>query len=177
MTTRIIIEDYNPLWPQRFETLRAPIAAALGQLAAALEHIGSTAVPGLAAKPIIDIDVLLTPCADLAQAVIALASLGYKHEGDLGIRGRDAFRPPPDSFPHHLYVCSPEGDAFHRHIAFRDHLHAHADDAAAYAHLKRHLAAKFDTDRDAYTQAKSDFIEQILRSTPELSTRPARTII
>ena len=161
MSPPITIEDYDPLWPVRFEMLRAPIAAALGPLAAAIEHVGSTAVPGLAAKPIIDIDVLLTCSADLAGAVTALAPLGYRHEGDLGIVGPESFRPLPDTFPHHLYVCLPHSAEFHRHLTFRDHLRAHAQDASAYALLKRQLAAKFATDRAAYTQAKTNFITEI----------------
>jgi len=181
MSAPVIIEDYDPNWPIRFETLRAPIAAALGPLAAAIEHIGSTAVAGLAAKPIIDIDVLLKSSVDLAAAVTALSSLGYQHEGDLGIAGREAFRAPPESIAHHLYVCLPDSTEFQRHLAFRDYLRVHPDAAEAYASLKRRLAAKFATDRVAYTQAKTRFIEEILRHlesvSREQSIQHPRTII
>jgi len=83
--------DYDPSWPQRFETLRAGIAAALGEMVSVIEHAGSTAVPELAAKPIIDIDVVLRPATDLPQVIARLASLGYEHQGNLGIPGREAF--------------------------------------------------------------------------------------
>jgi GrpB-like predicted nucleotidyltransferase (UPF0157 family) len=119
MSSRITIEDYDSLWPQRFETLRSPIAATLGDLAALIEQIGSTAVP---AKPIIDIDVRLRAATALPLAIIRLASSGYEHRGALGICGREAFRPPTDDFPHHLYVCPPDSQEYRRHIAFRDHL-------------------------------------------------------
>ncbi len=163
MTGPIIIENYDPLWPQRFEQVRARIAPALGALAAAIEHIGSTAVPGLAAKPIIDVDVLLKSPGDLPLAISKLAALGYLHEGNLGIPGRDAFQAPYHDAPHHLYVCSPDSPEYSRHLALRDHLRTHPKDADAYSSLKRELARKFPLDREAYTQAKTNFIGEILR--------------
>jgi len=162
MTSRILISDYDPLWPQQFETLRHRIADALGGLATTIEHIGSTAVPGLAAKPVIDIDVLLRSATDLPLVIARLSLLGYEHRGDLGIPGRDAFRTPPDGLPHHLYVCPPDSEECKRHIAFRDYLRAHPEDARAYATLKRRLAAKFSDDRESYTRAKSEFVAEIL---------------
>jgi len=95
MSDPIVIEDYDPHWQEQFEVLRAQIAAVLRPLAAAIEHVGSTAVPGLAAKPIIDIDVLLRSAADLPEAITRLATLGYQHRGDLGVPGREAFDRPP----------------------------------------------------------------------------------
>jgi GrpB-like predicted nucleotidyltransferase (UPF0157 family) len=139
MISRITIEDYDPLWPQRFETLRLRIAATLGDLAIAIEHIGSTAVPGLSAKPVIDIDVLLRSATDLSPVINRLSSLGYDHQGNLGIAGREAFRTPHYDFPHHLYVCPPGSEEY-----------------------KRHLADKYRADRDSYTVAKSEFIAEIL---------------
>lgn len=162
MTAPIVIEDYDPRWPQRFEILRDRIATALGPFAAAIEHIGSTAVPGLAAKPIIDVDVLLRSAAHLAGAVSALGALGYEHQGNLGVPGREAFRAPRGESPHHLYVCLPDRQEFGRHLAFRDHLRTHPEDAKAYAELKRKLATEFAADREAYTQAKSAFVHEIL---------------
>jgi len=171
MTAPIIIEEYDPVWPQQFETLRSRIAPALGPLAAAIEHVGSTAVPGLAAKPIIDIDVLLRSRDDLAAAIKKLYSLGYLHQGDLGIPGRESFRAPLHDFPHHLYVCLPDYREFDRHIAFRDYLRTHPDDVVAYARLKRQLAAEHRTNRDAYTQAKSEFVKSMLqRALPDRGT-------
>jgi GrpB-like predicted nucleotidyltransferase (UPF0157 family) len=163
MTAPIIIEEYDPVWAQQFEALRSRIAPALGPLAAAIEHVGSTAVAGLAAKPIIDIDLLLRGRDDLSAAIKKLYSLGYLHRGDLGIPGRESFRTPPQDFAHHLYLCLPQYREFDRHVAFRDYLRTHPDDVAAYARLKRQLAAKHRTNRDAYTQAKSEFVKLILQ--------------
>lgn len=171
MTSAITIEDYDPRWAQRFESLRSRITLALGPLAAAIEHVGSTAVPGLAAKPIIDLDVLLRSDADLPLAIRKLEAFGYQHQGDLGIPGREAFQAPPDEFPHHLYVCLPESLEFRRHLALRNHLRDHPDDAAAYSRLKRTLAETL-ADRDAYTQAKSAFVEQILYRAKQASVDP-----
>src|SRR5690348_11547029 len=140
MSAPIVIEDYDPRWPRRFETIRIRIAAALGPLAAAIEHVGSTAVPGLAAKPIIDIDVLLRSEGDLPLAIERLQTLGYEHQGDLGIAGREAFRAPVADVSHHLYLCPPGSRAYLEHLAFRDHLRTHSDDARAYELLKRSLA-------------------------------------
>jgi GrpB-like predicted nucleotidyltransferase (UPF0157 family) len=163
MTAPIIIEEYDPRWPERFITLRTQIAAALCPLVAAIEHVGSTAVPGMAAKPIIDIDVLLRSEDDLPLAIKALSALGYRHEGNLGVAGREAFRTPSTLFPHHLYAYPSDAGEFRRHLAFRDHLRAHPEDASAYALLKRQLATRFGSERDAYTRGKSDFIGGILR--------------
>jgi len=163
MTSPVIIEDYDPLWPDQFEKLRAKIAAALDDLVAAIAHVGSTAVPSLAGKPIIDIDVLLRSAADLPIAITRLASRGYEYRGDLGIAGREAFRTPPNEVPHHLYVCPPNSPEFRRHIAFREYLRTHPQDAAAYAALKRKLASQYRSDREAYNQAKAGFVQNILR--------------
>src|SRR5262249_53704550 len=89
-----------------------------GYLVSAIEHVGSTSVPGLAAKPIIDLDVLLAPAAYLPETIQRLATLGYEHEGDLGIAGREAFRRRPTLFAHHLYVCLPKSEEFRRHISY-----------------------------------------------------------
>ena len=181
MSGPVIIEDYDPRWAGRFETLRTRISAALGSLATAIEHVGSTAVPGLAAKPIIDVDVLLRCSSDLPLAIERLRALGYGHQGDLGIAGREAFRATVAVFPHHLYVCSPDSSEYGRHIAFRNHLRGNPADARAYEHLKRSLANRYGDNRDAYTLGKTDFIEAILKRTESVVSehfpRGARIIV
>lgn len=159
----VVIVDYDPLWPGQFEVFRSRLANTLGGLAVAIEHVGSTAVPGLAAKPILDIDILLKSAADLPRAIGALASIGYRHRGDLGVPGREAFRAPAGDLRHHLYVC-PDNGEFQRHVTFRGHLRSHPEVANAYASLKRELAIRFRNDREAYNNAKSDFVEKILRT-------------
>ena len=150
-----------------FETLRSRIAAILNEVAISIEHVGSTAVPGLAAKPIIDVDVLLRSSADLPVVIRRLADLDYKHRGDLGISGREAFRAKSGDVHHHLYVCPPDSREYERHIAFRDYLRMHDSDSNAYALPKRELASRFVDDREAYNQAKSAFVQRILQRTLE----------
>jgi len=158
----ITIEDYNPEWPRHFAEITAPIRSALDGMVVAIEHVGSTAVPGLAAKPVIDIDVVLKNAGDLPDVVNRLHPLGYRYRGDLGIAGREAFSGPEDLFPHHLYVCLTDGGEYRRHIAFRDYLRAHPDAMSEYAALKRELAVSCGDDRAEYSRAKSHFVMDIL---------------
>ncbi|WP_211786424.1 GrpB family protein [Kitasatospora viridis] len=160
----MIVQEYDPSWPGQFEQLRARVLDALGDLAVGVEHVGSTAVPGLPAKPVIDLDVVVASAEDVPAAVERLAGLGYQHEGDLGIPGREAFRWPSGSERHHLYLCPRDSPELARHLRFRDHLRAHPEVAAAYARLKLDAAAAHRDDRDAYSAAKSGFVEQVLRA-------------
>jgi GrpB-like predicted nucleotidyltransferase (UPF0157 family) len=123
--------------------------------------VGSTAVPNLAAKPIIDIDVLLASETSLPDAIERLARIGYIHQGDLGILEREAFRAPDNELPHNLYVCPPRSVEFQRHIAFRDYLRAHPEDAKAYGDLKIALAKRFRDNRDAYIAGKDGFVKDL----------------
>ncbi|HZC15672.1 MAG TPA: GrpB family protein [Caulobacteraceae bacterium] len=164
MSEPVVIVDYDPTWPGRYEALRAPIAEVLGDIAAEIVHVGSTSVPRLAAKPTIDIDVLLRRAGDLPVAIERLARLGYVHEGDFGVTGREAFATPPGygTHDHHLYVCAPDWAGHGDQIAFRDHLRAHPKTALAYARLKRSLAATHRENRGAYANAKAGFVEAVL---------------
>src|SRR6202022_397237 len=137
MANPVLVLDYDSNWPALFQSLRKRIADAPGDMAAAIEHVGSTAVPDLAAKPIIDIDVLLTSEPMLPTAIERLATLGYVHRGNLGIPEREAFLAPANDPPHHLYVCPPCSSEVRRHLAFRDYLRAHPRDANIYGDLKR----------------------------------------
>jgi GrpB-like predicted nucleotidyltransferase (UPF0157 family) len=141
------------------------VAKALGVLAAAIDHVGSTSVPGLAAKPTIDIIVRLRSIADLPAVIDHLSRLGYRHEGDLGITGREAFATPPGyaSHDHHLYVCAPDWAGYEDQIRFRDHLRTHPQAAAAYARLKRALADRYGSNRTGYTDAKAGFVAAVLK--------------
>jgi len=161
MANPVIVLDYDSNWPALFQSLRKRIADALGDMAAAIEHVGSTAVPDLAAKPIIDIDVLLTSEPMLPTAIERLATLGYVHRGNLGIPEREAFFAPVNDPPHHLYVCPPCSAEFRRHIAFRDYLRAHRKDAKIYGDLKIALVERFREDRSAYLTAKSEFVAEL----------------
>ena len=144
--------DYDPQWPERFRMLAERAKKALGGFAIVVEHVGSTAVPGLSAKPVIDLDLVMRP-EDLPRAIELLRLLGYQHEGDRGVAGRHSFRWPPGEEQHHLYVCGPDSPALREHRLFRDHLRAHPAAARAYAALKRISAQRYATDREAYQQA------------------------
>ena len=149
------------------------IVGCVGDLSSRVEHIGSTAVPGLAAKPTLDVDILLAGGDDLGEVIARLEQLGYRHEGKLGIEGREAFAPPTDMPYHHLYVCVPDSKEFTRHIAFRDYLRTHPEAAREYAELKKHLAAKFLHDRKRYAEGKRTFIETaLLRAVRDPGSRP-----
>ncbi|MFI4975259.1 MAG: GrpB family protein [Caulobacterales bacterium] len=165
MPEPVVICDYDPAWPQRYETLRVRIAEALGDLAASIEHVGSTSVPGLAAKPTIDLNVVLRSPDELGEVIGRLARLGYAHEGDLGIAGREAFATPPGygTHDHHLYVCAPDWVGHGEQLAFRDYLRTHPHAALAYARLKRSLAARHRNDRAGYANAKAGFVRAVLK--------------
>jgi GrpB-like predicted nucleotidyltransferase (UPF0157 family) len=123
-------------------------------------------VPGLAAKPIIDLDVVLVAPMDVPEAIRGLAGLGYVHEGDLGIPGREAFHWPSGEARHHLYLVLEGAAELRRHLAFRDALRADPALRDAYAALKRSLAAQYPHDRNAYTVGKSAFVEAVLKASP-----------
>jgi len=161
LTDPVEIVDYDPTWPAEFERIAARALAALGPLGIRAEHLGSTAVPGLAAKPVIDLAIVVPSGHDLPAAVDALATLGYAHEGDLGVPGREAFRCPSGERRHHLYVCVEGAAELDRMRAFRDRLRADPVEAAAYAALKREIAAQHRHDRVAYTDAKTEYVTRL----------------
>lgn len=160
----VIVVEYDPHWPELFAELRDRLTAVLGDLALSVEHVGSTSVPGLSAKPTIDIDVVVADRSVVPDAIAALARLGYVHEGDLGVAGREAFRNPPGvpKHHHHLYVCPADSPQLKAHLVFRDHLRTHPDAMRQYGELKRALAERFGEDRAGYTEAKSEFIARVM---------------
>jgi GrpB-like predicted nucleotidyltransferase (UPF0157 family) len=159
----IVVVDYGPSWPERFTRWRWLIADMLGEVAGRIEHVGSTAVPGLAAKPIIDIQVGVEDLDDEPSYVPGLERLG------LGLRSRDThhryFRPPPPR-PRdaQVHVCRTGGPWERDHLLFRNHLVAHPDLRDRYAALKRDLALRYRHDRLAYTEGKSEFIDKVMRA-------------
>jgi GrpB-like predicted nucleotidyltransferase (UPF0157 family) len=162
------IVDYDSRWPSLFDEEAKRLRAILDpSLIAGLEHFGSTAVPGLSAKPIIDILIAVRSLAD-AQAtfVEALRTLDYVHWADNPKKDRMFFvkgMPPLGSRrSHHVHVTEPHGEMWQR-LPFRDYLRVHPGEAEAYARLKRRLAIEHRTDREAYTDAKSAYIETVMR--------------
>lgn len=157
-----MISEYDPAWPALFCELRDGLPAGLRMRARSIEHVGSTAVPGLAAKPIIDIDIVVADQADVAEAITMLAAAGYPHKGDAGVPGREAFDQPPHLPEHHLYLCVEGAGPLVAHLRLRDHLRANPGTAREYAALKRELTAAYGDDREGYTEAKTAFIERVL---------------
>jgi GrpB-like predicted nucleotidyltransferase (UPF0157 family) len=159
----VVVEDYDPAWPRDFELLRRRIWPVLDGVALRIEHVGSTSVPGLAAKPIIDITIVVASRHEVPTAIERLTSLGYVHRGSLGIDDREAFDHPAGLRRHNLYVC-PEGTiGVVNQLAVRDYLRAHPEDAARYGVLKKQLADRFPSDIDSYVFGKTDFVLEILR--------------
>lgn len=173
---RILVVDYDSTWPLTFATLRAPIWEVLRNIAVAVEHVGSTSVPGLAAKPIVDIDVILPSRAELPATIEKLASLGYAHRGDLGIPDREAFDGPARLPAHNLYACVQGSVALANHLTLRDHLRRHPNAVRAYGLLKNQLAEQFPTDMDSYITGKTAFLLQILEKEgfPDAALREIR---
>ena len=158
-----MVVAYDPGWPGLFRRLGDRIDAALAGVAHVTEHVGSTAVPGLDAKPVIDVDIVVPDQAAVNAAIEALAAGGWQHQGDLGITGREAFVPPPDAAYHHLYVVVARSQPHRDHIDLRDFLRGHPGQAARYGELKRQLAVLLETDREAYAAGKADMITGFLR--------------
>ena len=164
MRSKLIqVVDYDSAWPKLFAGIAARVEAAFsGSPLICIEHVGSTSVPGLPAKPILDIDVVIPSRAALPDAIVRLATLGYAHQGDLGIASREAFRSPADLPAHNLYVCAEDSSELHRHLTFRDYLRAHPDDAKRYGELKRDLATRHTNDIDGYVNGKAAFVQMVL---------------
>jgi len=156
------VVEYDPSWPETFQRLGDQVALALGDLAIRIEHVGSTAVPGLAAKPVIDMDVVVASRAEVPAAIERLAPLGYLHQGDMGIAGREVFLAPWDAPRHHLYLCAADNLQLQLHLRLRDYLRTHPEAAQEYAALKRTLADRYEHDREAYTEAKTAMVEDLL---------------
>ncbi len=163
MNVPAVVAAYNPGWPGLFRQLRDRVDAALASVVHVTEHVGSTAVPGLDAKPIIDLDVVVLDDAAAGAAVKALAAAGWQHQGNLGITGREAFLPPPDAVYHHVYTVVAGSQPHRDHIDLRDFLRTHPVQAARYGSLKHRLAVLLDTDRSAYSDGKAEMISDLLR--------------
>lgn len=160
----ILIADYDPAWPEAFARERDAIVAALGEATrsvVAIEHVGSTSVPGLAAKPVIDIAIGVREVADGVPCITPMVALGYECRGEGGVPGRIYFRKgQPRS--HHIHLVPHDGAFWREHMTFRDLLRARPDLVEEYARLKRELAARYGADRIGYTDAKTPFIQSAL---------------
>ncbi len=164
-TKKVIVLPYDSAWKTAFEDIRAKLDAALGNLAIGIEHVGSTSVVGMSAKPIIDIDVVIPDYTVFDAVAQKLAQIGYTHEGDLGIKDREAFKytDKPHLQKHHLYVCPQNSAELHRHITFRDFLRGNPDAVKTYSTVKETAAKLYPDDIDGYIKYKSPCIEELYR--------------
>ena len=164
-TKRVVVLPYDKRWESDFLKIEEKIRGALGEAALRIEHVGSTAVPGLSAKPIVDLDVVVRDSPVPDTVIRALAGIGYRHEGDLGIAGREAFRyEGTERLPaHHLYVCPQDSPELKRHLAFRDYLRSRPEAAREYGRIKEEGAALYPDDMGKYIGHKTPFIEKIYR--------------
>lgn len=158
----IIVVPYNPNWIEEFERIKSELSAVLNDIILSIEHVGSTSIPELYAKPIIDIDIVIeSEKFDLVKA--RLTELGYKHEGNLGIEGREAFKykDKPYLMEHHLYVCDKDADELKRHLALREFLRANKEYREKYSKIKIEMALKYPNDIDNYLDGKQPVILEI----------------
>jgi GrpB-like predicted nucleotidyltransferase (UPF0157 family) len=176
MTAVTLVEPYNPAWATWFLELHALLGRTLAGHFYAIEHFGSTSVPGMVAKPIIDLYVVARE-GQLERIKGYLAPLGYEHEGALGIAGREAFRlygALGDTLPpHHLYVCEGVTEDLRRVRAFRDYLRAHPDARERLSRHKLELAERFDNDRALYIEGKAAMVLEITNAALAEQRAPA----
>lgn len=167
MTGKRLVHEYDPVWAEWFVGLHALLAEALGDACLSIEHVGSTSVPGLAAKAIIDIDIAF-PAGGLDRVSERLTTLGYVHNGDQGVPGREAFKLADEAHrarlpAHHLYAC-PEGNPeLARHLFFREWMKSHPEDRDEYARKKFLLAELCDHDRRLYADVKAVALDGFFR--------------
>ena len=160
-TKYVVVLPYDEAWKKDFEEIKAELMAVLDGLVLSVEHVGSTSVPGLAAKPIIDIDVIIEDTDCFEKVKTALETIGYQHEGDLGIPGREAFKYHGKEHlrKHHLYVCAKDSDELKRHLSFRDYLRTHPEAVKEYGRIKEEGARLYPNDIDSYIEYKAPFIQ------------------
>jgi GrpB-like predicted nucleotidyltransferase (UPF0157 family) len=158
----IEVVAYRAAWPALFVTLQSQLAAALHDVEIiGIEHVGSTAVPDLAAKPVLDVDVIVTP-SNRRRAIKGLETAGYVHLGDLGLAGRDAFDAPVGGHERHVYICIDGSLSLRNHLAVRDILRRRDDLRREYSATKLALAADPAMTIEAYLAGKSSVLQKVL---------------
>ena len=160
---KVVLSPYQMIWPKLFEEEKRRLEAVIGEGILDIQHIGSTAVPGLSAKPILDIGVAVKSFGEAFALVSPIEELGYIYRGENGIPRRHYFvKGPPDKRTCHLHMFEEVDEEWATHLLFRDYLRTHPEVAAAYQQLKEDLAAKYPNDREAYTDGKHSFIQEVL---------------
>ena len=164
-TKQVVVVPYDEAWKNAFEEIKTEIEAEIGDLIIGIEHVGSTSVEGMSAKPCIDIDVIIKDYSVFGEIVRKLGAIGYIHEGDLGIKDREAFKYADKShlMTHHLYVCPRDSEELHRHIAFRDFLRKNPEAVKEYSMVKEKAAALFPDEIEQYIAFKAPCIEELYK--------------
>ena len=162
---KVVVLSYDAAWQSDFEKIKHEIEEAIGDLIISVEHVGSTSVEGMSAKPCIDIDVIINDYSIFTAVVDRLKSIGYIHEGDLGIKDREAFKYSGKMYlqMHHLYVCPKYSEELHRHITFRDFLRSNPKAARKYSLIKEKAAELFPNDINKYMEYKLSIIEELYK--------------
>lgn len=157
------LAEYNPVWPVWYRQIEGYLRSRI-LVSSRIEHIGSTSILGMVAKPIIDIDVVVQD-SKLADAIASIERAGYAHQGDLGIPGREAFKPILEITqslpPHHLYACVESSSELRKHISFREYLKVHSSESERLALLKRQLAFEQMLSQSEYILAKAFLVTEI----------------
>ncbi len=165
LNRQIIVVDYDPNWPSLYEQEKDRIVAALGEGIVQIEHIGSTSVPGLAAKPIIDIAVGIANFEEAKVYVPMIEALDYTYEPEFEVdlpERRFFWKGLPSLHTHHIHVAEPGSLEWIKPIVFRDYLREHPEEARQYQVLKRELAVRCGSDMEAYVKGKTEFVRTIL---------------
>lgn len=173
----MLIQKYNPLWVQHFKSLKKEFKHALQGIFVEIEHIGSTSVIGLAAKPIIDIDIVYWEDEDFEKIKTRLSAIGYFHNGDQGIYEREVFKrkdlvkkhPILDQLKHHLYVCPSDGNELKRHLLFRDFLRKNETVRKEYEKIKFEIAEEVNQNRKKYAALKELRAKEWIQSIIDLA--------
>jgi GrpB-like predicted nucleotidyltransferase (UPF0157 family) len=159
----IKVVDYDPTWPALFEAQKRTILSIVGDMVEDIQHVGSTAVEGLCAKPKIDIDTVLRGHELIPEAIERIKPHGYAFQGEPYNDGMWVFTQGHGSYGARLYICGPDNATHSKRMRFRDYLRAHPEAATAYGALKRRLALEVGGDWKFYTGGKSDFVAEIVR--------------
>lgn len=164
-TRKVIVVPYDINWKLDFEKIKEELQTVVGDLVLSIEHVGSTAVEGLSAKPCIDIDIVIKDYSVFDNLVQRLAEFGYIHEGDLGIKDREAFTYNNKDHlqKHHLYVCPQYSKELYRHITFREFLKNNPSAVKEYSLIKETAAKIFPNDINKYIEYKTPCILQIYK--------------
>lgn len=163
-TKRVVVEKWNPQWKYEYEKIVASLGKDIIYNSIKIEHVGSTSVEGLSAKPVIDLDIVIEK-DKFAIIKELLNKKGYEYEGDLGIEGREAFSysGKEELMTHHLYVCPKDSKELFKHITFRNFLKNNPALAAEYSKVKEQAAVLYTDDIDKYMEFKSEIIEKIYK--------------